>query len=207
MKDYKVVIEEKLERVVTEQAESEEEAIYNVEEKHNNCEIVLDDSDFKGYETRMYGELSKNNVFYTGYGPAILIEGNNKLGIIKLLSNYDEDKNFIVAENIKFVEKYENFEWEKAERFENILLAVEYFDELQENKLLDNYIGITKEIPGYRNLQLFESLVEDLFVGRNLSEVVNILHSKYELSNEEIKVITRCDDIDRYLDEEQEIKI
>lgn len=207
MKNYKVVIEEKLERIVTEQAESEEEAIYNVEEKHSNCEIVLDDSDFKGYETRMYGELSKNYVFYTGYGPAILIEGNNKLGIIKLLSNYDKDKNFIVAENIKFVEKYENFEWEKAERFENILLAVEYFDELQENKLLDNYMGTTKEIPSYRKMQLFESLVEDLFVGRNLSEVVDILHNKYELSNEEIKVITRCDDIERYLDEEQEIKI
>ena len=207
MKEFKIEIEERLKRVVTKQTETIEDALEQVEEEYNDAEIILDDNDYKGYETREEGRLAKDYVFYTGYGPAILLEGGKNLGIIKLLNDYESGKNYIVAESIKYEPKYENFEWKNEERFNNIISAVEYFDKKQNYKLLNNHIELTNEIPNYRKLEIFESLIEDLFVGRNLSEVVEILHNNYELSNEEIKVITQCDDIETYLDEEQEPKI
>lgn len=47
MQKFEVEIEEILQRIVTVEADSKEEAIRIVKEKYRNEEIVLDESDFK----------------------------------------------------------------------------------------------------------------------------------------------------------------
>lgn len=56
MSKYKVEITEYLQRTVDVEAESEENAIANVEEQYDKCNIVLDYSDFVKKEIEIYNE-------------------------------------------------------------------------------------------------------------------------------------------------------
>lgn len=54
--EFKIEIEEKLQRVVTVEADSLEEAIAQVDEAWSNSEIILDADNFVGVEIRKYTE-------------------------------------------------------------------------------------------------------------------------------------------------------
>lgn len=52
MKEYKIEIKELLKRIVTIEAESEEEALKMAKEKYRNEEIILDYTDFKDVDLK-----------------------------------------------------------------------------------------------------------------------------------------------------------
>ena len=54
MKKYKVEITEYLQRIIDVEAESEEDAVYSVEKQYDDCNIVLDDTDFVTKEIEIY---------------------------------------------------------------------------------------------------------------------------------------------------------
>ena len=54
MKKYNVQITEYLQRIITVEAESEEDAIAKVESEHDLAHIVLDYSDFTGKDIEIY---------------------------------------------------------------------------------------------------------------------------------------------------------
>ena len=59
MKKYQVLFKETLERVIEINANNKEEALEIAEEMYKNCEVVLDYTDFSGYEISEY--LKKEN--------------------------------------------------------------------------------------------------------------------------------------------------
>ena len=59
MKKYEVLFKETLERVIEINANNKEEALEIAEEMYRNCEVVLDYTDFSGYEISEY--LKKEN--------------------------------------------------------------------------------------------------------------------------------------------------
>ena len=54
MKKCKVEITEYLQRIIDVEAESEEDAVYSVEKQYDDCNIVLDDTDFVTKEIEIY---------------------------------------------------------------------------------------------------------------------------------------------------------
>lgn len=210
MKKFEIEIEEILQRVVTEEAETLEDALDNVYDKYKSQEIVLDDSDFKGEEIRAFGsskevELRKDCPFDINIGQAILLEGNQDWGIIKILRNNDKSDNYIVVEGLSYIPEKDYFNWNQGKHCNNILEAILYYDARNHN-IENSYLKSEGEIPNYRKVELFEPLIDEMFVGRNVSEVIQILHEKYELSNEEIKIITSCDNIEDYIEDNEEEK-
>ena len=66
MKRYYVSVTETLNKVVSVDAESEDEAVSAVKDSYNNCEIVLDSEDFIGeqvqveYDQQFYADYEKD---------------------------------------------------------------------------------------------------------------------------------------------------
>ena len=66
MKRYYVSVTETLNKVVSVDAESEDEAVSAVNDAYNNCEIVLDSEDFIGeqvqveYDQQFYADYEKD---------------------------------------------------------------------------------------------------------------------------------------------------
>ena len=66
MKRYYVSVTETLYKVVSVDAESEDEAVSAVKDSYNNCEIVLDSEDFIGeqvqveYDQQFYADYEKD---------------------------------------------------------------------------------------------------------------------------------------------------
>ena len=66
MKRYYVSVTEHLNKVVSVDAESEDEAVSAVNDAYNNCEIVLDSEDFIGeqvqveYDQQFYADYEKD---------------------------------------------------------------------------------------------------------------------------------------------------
>ena len=54
MEKYQVLFKETLERVIEINANNKEEALKIAEEMYKNCEVVLDYTDFSGYEISEY---------------------------------------------------------------------------------------------------------------------------------------------------------
>ena len=54
MKKYQVLFKETLERVIEINANNKEEALEIAEEMYRTCEVVLDYTDFSGYEISEY---------------------------------------------------------------------------------------------------------------------------------------------------------
>ena len=63
MKRYYVSVTEHLNKVVSVDAESEEEAVNAVQDAYNNCEIVLDSDDFIGEQV----QVESDQQFYADY--------------------------------------------------------------------------------------------------------------------------------------------
>lgn len=59
MKKYQVLFKETLERVIEINANNKEEALEIAEEMYRNCEVVLDYTDFSGYEISEYKKIEK----------------------------------------------------------------------------------------------------------------------------------------------------
>ena len=60
MKNYEISVKEVLERVITIEANSLEEALDKVQEMYDNEEIVLDSGDFQKYEIEEYNDNLAN---------------------------------------------------------------------------------------------------------------------------------------------------
>lgn len=205
MKKFGVVVEEKLRRVVTEEAETIEEAIENVENKYEESEIVLDYEDLAYQEIRPNGELTKEHTFYTYYGKSSLIEGNNELALIKTMDRYMKDYEYVVAKNIKYNSESDMFNWEEEKHFKNIINAIEYFNTQQENKIEKDYIKINNDIPSSIKLKIYDLMVDEIFELNNYTEAIHKLKD-YGLSNEEICCITSMqqEELDNFLDDYDE---
>lgn len=63
MKRYYVSVTETLNKVVSVDAESEDEAVIAVKDSYNNCEIVLDSDDFIGEQV----QVEPDQEFYADY--------------------------------------------------------------------------------------------------------------------------------------------
>lgn len=198
MKKFEIEIEEILQRVVTEEAETLEEALDKVYDKYHAQEIVLGGEDFKGEEIRAFGEskeveLRKDCTFNINIGQAILLEGNEQLGIIKKLSNNEEMENYIVVSGLKYNSQKDYFEWNQGKYFKNILAAVEYYDQYQENKIEKDYIKTMGDLPNNVKIGMYDMMIDEIFSINNYSEAVYKLKD-YGLSNEEICCITSMDE-------------
>lgn len=205
MKKFDIVVEEKLRRVVTEEAETIEDALENVENKYGEAEIVLDYEDLAYQEIRPNGELTKEHTFYTYYGKSNLIEGNNELALIKTMNRYMKDYEYVVAKNITYNSESDMFNWEEEKHFTNIIDAIEFYDLQQENKIEKDYIKLNKDIPSSVKIKIYDMMVDEIFECNNYSEAVNNM-KRYGLTNEELCCITSMDEkeLENILDESED---
>ncbi len=207
MKKFEVVVEEMLRRVVTEEADTLEDAIENVENKYDESEIVLDYEDLTYQEIRKNGELTKEHTFYTYYGKSALIEGDKNLALIKTMNKYMQDYDYVVAKNLTYNSESDMFNWEEEKHFTNIINAIEYFDAQQKNKIEEDYIKENNDIPSNIKLKIYDLMVDEIFELSNYSEAVNRMKG-YGLTNEELCCITSMDEkelegiLEDYEDEE-----
>lgn len=209
-KKYQVEIEEKLQKVVEEEANSIEEALEIVQQKYDEGEYELNYENFMGEEIRAFGEskelnISKDFVFDINSGKAILLEGNEKIAIIKRLDDNEEHNNYIVATNLTYNNKIDRFEWNQVKHCNNLLEAIEYYEELTEHELELKLSKIKNELPNYKKIQIYDILLDREFEGNNYSETIKWLHD-LELSNEDICLITSLekDELEDILDECEE---
>lgn len=209
MKKFEIVVEEMLRRVVSEEAESLEDAIESIENKYDESEIVLDYEDLAYQEIRENGELTKEHTFYTYYGKSSLIEGNENLALIKTMNKYMKDYDYVVAKNLTYNSESDMFNWKEEKHFTNIISAIQYFDEQQENKFEKEYIKENKDLPTDVKLKIYDLMVDEIFELNNYSEAVKRLKG-YGLSNEELCCITSMDEkelegiLEDYEEEEEE---
>lgn len=205
MKKFNIVVEEILRRVVTEETESLLDAIDIVESKYDNQDIVLDYEDLVNTEIRESGEFSKEETFYTCYGKSVLLEGDEKLALIRTMNRYEEDYNYVVAKNMTYDSKVDMFNWKAEKHFKNILNAIEYFDEQQENKIEKDYLKNNKDLPTSRKVEIYDMLLNDIFEGNNYTEAVRQIYG-YGLTVEELSTITSCkpEEIKNMLEDESE---
>lgn len=134
MQKFQIEIEEILQRVEEVEANDLEEALEKTEEKYDQEKIVLDYNDFKGYEIREYVDgvkdhkLEKDEIFDINYGKAILLEGNNKLALIKKIGV--EDYPYVVVSGLTVNKNNTYFEWNQGSYFQTLIEATEKFAEL-----------------------------------------------------------------------------
>ncbi len=205
MKQFNIVVEEISRRVVKEKAENLLDAIDAVETKYDEQDIVLDYEDLVNTDIRENGEFSTENTFYTYYGKSVLIEGDKELALIKTMNKYMKDYDYVVAKGLTYNQESDMFNWKEEKHFTNIINALEYFNEQQENKIEKDYIEKTKDLPIYKKIQIYDMLLDDVFELNNYTEAVKRLHN-YGLTNEELAVITSCEpeEIENMLSDEDE---
>ena len=205
MKQFNIVVEEILRRVVTEEAENLLDAIDAVETKYDEQEIVLDYEDLISTDFKENGEFSTENTFYTYYGKSVLLEGNKELALIKTMNKYAKDYNYIVAKGLTYNAESDLFNWKEETHFTNILEAIEYFDEQQENKIEKDYIKEKKDLPTNQKIHIYDMLLDDLFENNHYTEALEMLHN-YGFTNEELAVITSStpEEIEDMLSDEEE---
>lgn len=189
MPKFKVEIEEILQRVEEVEANNIEEAIDIIDEKYDNQEIVLDSEDFKGYEIREYSDsvrlqdLEENKIFNIEFGQAILLEGNDKIALIKKLN--DKENPYIVAKGLT-VSKYNTyFEWKEENCYQNLSEANERFEQLggycnEQNDLIYSEIGEctlgSHNIARFNNVdEIFNFLVDE---DVNKEELIDMLSDR-----------------------------
>ena len=211
-KKYQVEIEEILQMVVEEEADSLEEALDIAQEKYDTQEYVLDYENIMDTEIRAFGEskhltATKGYAFDINIGKAVLLEGDEKFGIIKRLNENEDYHNYIVVTGLHYNNKKDRFDWNEGKHCKNILEAIEYYEKIKDHQLEEDLAKMRGELPNYKKLELYEVFMDELFDGNNYSEAVKRLHD-IGSSNEEICLITSLkeDELNNILgDEEEEI--
>lgn len=211
-KKYQVEIEEILQMVVEEEADSLEEALDIAQEKYDEEEYVLNYENIMSTEVRAFGKskhltATKGYAFDINIGKAVLLEGDESFGIIKRLNENDDYCNYIVVSGLHYNNEKDRFDWNEGKHCKNILEAIEYYEKIKDHQLEEDLAKMRGELPNYKKLELYEVFMDELFDGNNYSEAVKRLHD-IGSSNEEICLITSLkeDELNNILgDEEEEI--
>lgn len=209
-KKYQVEIEEILQMVVEEEADSLEEALDIAQEKYDEEEYVLNYENIMSTEVRAFGKskqltATKGYAFDINIGKAVLLEGDESFGIIKRLNENDDYYNYIVVSGLHYNNEKDRFDWIEGKHCSNILEAIEYYDNLKEHEIEDNLAKMKGELPNYKKLQMYDVFMDELFDGNNYSEAVKRLHD-LELSNDDICLITSLneEELNDILEEDEE---
>lgn len=207
---FEVEIEEILQMVVEEEAESLEEALNNVQDKYDSQEYVLDYENIMDTEIRAFGKskhltATKGYAFDINVGRAVLLEGDENFGIIKRLEENEDYHNYIVVSGLHYNNEKDRFDWNEGKHCKNILEAIEYYEKIKDHELEENLAKMRGELPDYKKLQLYEVFMDELFDGNNYSEAIKRLHDM-GLENEEISLITSLkeEELNKILEEDEE---
>lgn len=197
-KKYEVEIEEILQMVVEEEAESLEEALNNVQDKYDAQEYVLDYENIMDTEIRAFGKskhltAKKGYAFNINIGKAVLLEGDENFGIIKRLEENEDYHNYIVVSGLHYNNEKDRFDWNEGKHCKNILEAIEYYEKLKDHELENQLAKIKGDLPNYKKVELYDVFMNELFELNNYSEAVIKLHNM-DLNNEEICLITSLDE-------------
>jgi len=197
-KKYEVEIEEILQKVVEEEADSLEEALDIVQRKYDDEEYVLNYENMMGTEIRAFGKskhitATKGYAFDINIGKAVLLEGDENFGIIKRLEENEDYHNYIVVSGLHYNNEKDRFDWNEGKHCKNILEAIEYYEKIKDHELENKLAKIKGDLPNYKKVELYNVFMDELFELNNYSEAVIRLHN-LDLSNEEICLITSLDE-------------